>query len=185
MLSEISKAQSIILNKLSRELKSPELLTEHRIERMAFEYLSVEVVTFPESIQRDLDSQSTGNASYVLSSLEALLYLALKRHQPDEREQFAAEADVILVKIDGRLFETYMDIDGTQRFKGNSVVQHLRDSGAIDVNELTIEYHNGKFANDDWLDFYTSLGYSVSGLMDLSFFSMLDIDNPIWNKTKV
>lgn len=185
MLSEITRAQTIILNKLSNELAAPELLTEHRIERMAFEYMSAGIITLPESLHRDLEKQSEGNAGYVLASLEALLYLSLKRYQPDESEKFAAEAEVILVKIDGRLFETYIDSEGTQRFKGNSVIRHLYASGTIDVNALTIEYHNGKFANDDWLDFYAGLGYSVSGLMDLSFFAMLDIDNPISHEAKV
>lgn len=185
MLSEITRAQTIILNKLSTELSAPELLTEHRIERMAFEYMSAGIITLPESLHRDLETQSEGNAGYVLASLEALLYLALKRYQPDEAEKFSADAEVIFVKIDGRLFETYMDSEGIQRFKGNSVVRHLHESGTIDLNALTIEYHNGKFSNDDWLDFYTDLGYSVSGLMGLSFFAMLDIDNPILHETKV
>ena len=43
-------------------------------------------------------------------------------------------------------------------------------------------YQRGNFSQDEYLTFYTSFGYSVCGLAELSFFSDLPIDNPVWEQ---
>lgn len=66
----------------------------------------------------------------------------------------------------------YYDQTGTLRFVANSLHHCLTDCG-LDLNRLAIAYGQEKFSQWDYLEFYASLGYSVDGLLDLSFFEDL------------
>jgi hypothetical protein len=106
--------------------------------------------------------------------------------------------DEIIVTIGSREFTTVIDKHGTQRFKKNTVINAWVDASGkefekwlrtdrttpepFNLNVLGLEYLRGEHTLDDMLTFYTSIGYSVSGFSDLSFFDDLDIRNPIWEE---
>lgn len=58
--------------------------------------------------------------------------------------------------------------DGVIRFKGNSIIEDLFDSGALDLNEISRRVHRGDFPEEDYVQLTQLLGYSVSGWGDLS-----------------
>jgi hypothetical protein len=103
--------------------------------------------------------------------------------------------DEIPVIVGSRTFITIIDVNGTQRFKENTVINAFVNASQeaysrftatrtgpmpYTLNDLSVEYYEGKHTLDDMLTFYTSIGYSVTGLSDLSYFEELDIRNPIW-----
>jgi len=61
-----------------------------------------------------------------------------------------------------------MASDGVIRFKGNSIIEDLFDSGALDLNEIGRRVRRGDFPEDDYVQLTQLLGYSVSGWGDLS-----------------
>ncbi len=87
------------------------------------------------------------------------------------------EIDVL---VGGVSYKTVIDEHGVQRFKANAVIKHLLDSKKLDLNDLARDYHAKKFDQRSFAEFHMSLGYSVSGFCDLSFFEDLDILNPVW-----
>jgi hypothetical protein len=100
------------------------------------------------------------------------------------------------VKIGDRTFDTVIDEQGVQRFVHSTIIESILDhSGAAfnewlktdrtspepwSLNVLAEEYSLGKHSLDEMLTFYTSTHYSVGGFADLSYFSGLDIRNPVW-----
>lgn len=109
------------------------------------------------------------------------------------------EGSIIPVRVGSRTFDTVI-VKGVQRFVANTVISAFVDDSIASFNKwlqvgrregapepyglntLAIEYHQGKHSLDDMLTFYTSIGYSVAGFADLSFFEELDIRNPVWEK---
>lgn len=180
MQTDTQSAESIILNILSIETEKEELLSDEIISGLATEYLSTQTVTFSEELTAELVYIHPENSEWVHEEIMTRLHNYFHRYKPTEKEAFAAQAETIIVKIDGQEFQTFLDENGTQRFRGNSVIRHLVDTDAADLNRLSIEFQNGKFSNSDWIDFYTSFGYSVGGLLDVSDFTSLDIENPLW-----
>ena len=105
------------------------------------------------------------------------------------------EGDEIIVTVGGRKFTTVIT-DGVQRYKANTAVEAFVNASGeayevwirtdrstpepFSLNTLIMEYFNGKHTLDDMLTLYTSFGYSVSGMMDVSIFSELDVRNPLW-----
>ena len=59
------------------------------------------------------------------------------------------------------------DEHGTTRFKANSIVRLLLDSGPFDMNDLARQ----GFSDDDFVQFAQLIGYSLSGFSELSFVS--------------
>ena len=99
--------------------------------------------------------------------------------------------DRITVKVGDRTFDTIIDNEGVQRFIANGVVRLIVDKMEKDygwsgepfnLNTLAQLYYHDKFTQDDYLTFYTMMGYSVCGLAELSFFQDLEIENPVWEK---
>ena len=90
------------------------------------------------------------------------------------------KGDVITVKVGGKPYQTVIDDEGTQRFQVNKLFRHLQGSCRIDLNQLGIDYANGLFTQEEYLHFYMGIGYSVSGLSELSMFEDLEIENPLW-----
>ena len=89
--------------------------------------------------------------------------------------------DQITVLIDGKPYMTYIDEHNTQRFHQNEVVNFLVDSGKLDLNQICIDYHEGKFSKNHYMKFYMDLGYSVCGFFDIPSFEDCKILNPIWD----
>ena len=106
--------------------------------------------------------------------------------------------DTVLITVGDREFTTVIDEHDVQRFKVNSVINAYNDTVSAEwdkwmysdrsmpepfgLNMLAVEYAHGKHSLDDMLTFYTSIGYSVAGFSDLSYFEELDIRNPIWEQ---
>ena len=57
------------------------------------------------------------------------------------------------------------DCHGTLRFKGNAIVQYLKDNGGIDMNKLACL----PFPNEDRQQFAQLIGYSLGGYSELSY----------------
>ncbi len=110
------------------------------------------------------------------------------RYKPTDEEKHIATAPRIDVKIFGRVFPTYIDERGVQRFVPNQVVDAIinRDHDVKTrgydyiLNWASVQYQSGKFSFDDFIDFYTSFGYSVSSFCSLSFMDFIPVENPIW-----
>lgn len=88
--------------------------------------------------------------------------------------------DEILMKVGGIEYTTVIDEYGIQRFKINSLIRHLYDEGIFDLNQLCIDYLNGKFNQRDYAEFNMQTGYSVCGFAELSSFQDMEIENPLW-----
>lgn len=145
------------------------------LERFAKNYLDGEKFVPENDTVDELAGYVAGN-----------LWKEFERYQPNDYEAWKNQAEKIPVIINGREFQTFLDEGGVQRFVGNSVINRMIDSmGSRDkmsLNTLAIDFHSGMFSNDEWLDFYTSTNYSVSGFMGLSDFSYLEIQNPLWEE---
>ncbi len=89
------------------------------------------------------------------------------------------ESEIVIVTVGDVPYKTKIDKNGVQRFLVNKLLDHVTEE-YIDLNELCVAYCQKKFTQQEYLDFYTGIGYSVSGLSELSFFSDLDIINPLW-----
>lgn len=59
----------------------------------------------------------------------------------------------------------HLDSHGVARFQDNAIIQHLCDTGAIDLNKLATM----GFSNEDRMQLAQLLGYSVSGFGDLPY----------------
>lgn len=104
-------------------------------------------------------------------------------YQPDENAQWMRDAPKIPVKVAGREYQTYMDKAGVQRFVSSSVISALTDElGRDEYNQLFVDYLRGKFSLEEWMDFITSTGYSVSSFGSMNDFCHLPIENPLWDK---
>lgn len=55
--------------------------------------------------------------------------------------------------------------DGVARFQSNAIIEHLFDTGAIDLNKLATM----GFSKEDHMQLAQLMGYSVSGFGDLSY----------------
>lgn len=62
------------------------------------------------------------------------------------------------------------DEEGRVRFKRNAIVDFLvRDMRpGYDMNTIVTMVHHGKFSNEDLVQFYQLIGYSVGGYCELS-----------------
>ncbi len=58
--------------------------------------------------------------------------------------------------------------DGVVRFKGNSIIEDLFRTRALDLNKISVRVQRGDFPKEDYVQLTQLLGYSVSGWGDLS-----------------
>ena len=59
--------------------------------------------------------------------------------------------------------ETYVDEQGTERFKPNRIVQYLLEDAPADLNKLWRLQQFGLFSRDEMREFYQLINYSVAG----------------------
>lgn len=104
--------------------------------------------------------------------------------------------EIIEVKLNGKPYQTHIDEHGVQRFVANKALSNIVHGlvglygrigyrefealGLYGLNELSLDYHRGLIPQQDMIDLYTQMGYSVSGFCDLSYFQDLEIENPLW-----
>jgi hypothetical protein len=55
------------------------------------------------------------------------------------------------------------DEEGRLRYRKNQIVRFLLDMGDIDLNKLWIMYENGMFSQEDFMEFYRLIGYTLTG----------------------
>lgn len=112
-------------------------------------------------------------------------------------EDISVSTDIVMVKLNGKDYPTHM-VDGVQRFVENPIVNRLMDKigdaynklgyrqfealGLYGLNEIGTDFHRGLYTVEDMLDFYTQTDYSVSGMLDLSCFRGVTVENPLWKK---
>lgn len=89
------------------------------------------------------------------------------------------DGDQIEVDVGGVRYLTVIQ-NNVQRFYENGVIRYLVDNNIVNLNDVVVAYHNGKFSKRDYAEFNMMLGYSVSGFCDLSSFTEYDISNPLW-----
>ena len=103
--------------------------------------------------------------------------------------------DTIMVKLDGKKYPTHL-VNGVQRFVPSPIVEAIvsnqievysrlgykrfKELGIYGLNEISMDFQLGKYTVQEMLDFHTSHGYSVSGMLDLSFFEDVEVENPLW-----
>ena len=68
---------------------------------------------------------------------------------------------------------TYIDEHGTKRFVPNPVVRDLldaaRDGHKRDLNDIWIDYCNGRYTKAEMREFYQLINYSISGYEEIDF----------------
>lgn len=156
-------------------LRNEEGCENFPVERFVTAYLEGQKFV-PEN---DTEDQLAG---YV----EGTLWTMFERYKPEAFEEWKHNAEKIPVIINGKTFQTFIDERGVQRFVGNAVMRRILDSldshRVMNLNTLSIDHQSGMFSNDEWLEFYTSFNYSVSGFMGLSDFCNFSIENPLWDE---
>jgi hypothetical protein len=88
--------------------------------------------------------------------------------------------DVVAVKVGGKGYTTIFDENGVQRFRTNTVLDFLFQERRLDLNQLEMDYRQGRFNKRDYAEVKMALGYSVSRFADLSAFQDWCIENPVW-----
>lgn len=93
------------------------------------------------------------------------------------------------VSVGGRAFDAEYDLGGVLRFRRNTIIRMLVDSGQhdtpspvgrVDLNELALEFCYGHIELLEYTQFYAGLGYSLDGFCDLSAFNSLEVVTPGW-----
>lgn len=77
------------------------------------------------------------------------------------------------IKVNGRIYETFIDEEGTRRFKPNNLIHKMKIGCKIQVTKLIELYELESITIMDLLDYYTGIGFTVSGVEELSFFEHL------------
>lgn len=176
--------EQIVYNVLYLEADDRGVLAPERVSQIAEHYLQTgEVLLSDHSLGVEMAHEDLPAAAGV-GPLRRALYQEFERYSPNGKKAFEDAAEVIVVKVLGREFETYLDVNGTQRFKTDTVIITLFDRGLIDLDELSRDFYNGKITTEDMLNFYAKSGYSVDGLSNLSYFSHLTFENPLWDENQ-
>jgi hypothetical protein len=90
--------------------------------------------------------------------------------------------DVIPVRIGGRVIETIIDKNKTQRLPNTlSFIGMTESHSKVNLDTLSTLYREGGFTDNEWFDFYSHIGYSLGGFSSLSYFSEMEIVNPLWD----
>jgi len=90
--------------------------------------------------------------------------------------------DKIIIKINGKEIETFIDESGFQRLPHNKIIGYLtrHDKTFFDYNELWDMVGEGLFSMDDARLIYQNNGYTVCGYSEI--FDKDKIENPLWEK---
>lgn len=181
MEKNLENVEQIVRNMLSAEARSAEVLTSDHVSHIAEYYLRTNTLSLPYAVVKVLEKDVSGFEPPSIRALREALNQEFSQYSPKEKKAFEDAAEVILVKVSGIEFETYLDQWGTQRFKTDTVIVHLFDQNLIDLDELSESFHRGEITTEDLLNFYAKSGYSVGGLSGLSHFCHLTFENPLWD----
>ena len=79
------------------------------------------------------------------------------------------------------MLPAYIDSHGTERFVPNEVVSEGFDAGLINLNEIAFMCCTANVPLKDQIVFWAMLGYSVSGMCNLSFMENVEVESRRWN----
>lgn len=108
--------------------------------------------------------------------------------------------DMIPIRVGKMVVHTVIDDHGVQRLPMNKIYAAWVDGTTqasdsynrktpfsnrdadvtFNLNDMCVLYQQGEFTDEEWLDFYLHIGYSVDGFSSLSDFEDLEIINPAW-----
>ncbi len=74
------------------------------------------------------------------------------------------------ININGKLYETYLDSEKILRFKENNLLRKIVISKDIKTSDIVKLCELEAISRMDLLDYYTGIGFTVSGVQELSFF---------------
>lgn len=80
------------------------------------------------------------------------------------------------IKINGKIYETFKDEEGVLRFKPNNLILKLKINFDLEMSEIIKLVELDAISLMDLLDFYAGIGFSVSGVEELSFFEKYDFE---------
>lgn len=90
--------------------------------------------------------------------------------------------------IGKKKYEVKFDKNKVLRFPRNRILDDLleaaRFGNKLDLNMISIRYQEGKYTREEMKGLYLNIGYSVSGISDLSFFSREKMDCCCWRGHK-
>lgn len=75
--------------------------------------------------------------------------------------------------INGKEYETFIDDNGSERFKPNNLISKMRIQFNIIASDMVRLYELDAITQMELLDYYAGIGMSVCGVMELSFFENL------------
>jgi hypothetical protein len=85
-------------------------------------------------------------------------------------------------------FPVTIDDQGVARFHCNRIVRDLvdaaRDGRKFDINAIARKYGYGEYTYQELKEFYLTIGYSVSGIAELSFFQGQTMRSCCWEKPR-
>ena len=91
----------------------------------------------------------------------------------------------VIIRINGKPYETYMDEEGKQRFPQKPLMRWLADR--VGMNDIVEYYETGAFPLESLMQFYMDIGYTVSGFDEIFGINsgliksrQADIQNPEW-----
>jgi hypothetical protein len=80
------------------------------------------------------------------------------------------------IKINGKIYETLKDKEGVLRFKPNNLILKLKVNFDLKMSEIVKLVELEAISLMDLLDFYAGIGFTVSGVEELSFFEEYDFE---------
>jgi hypothetical protein len=80
------------------------------------------------------------------------------------------------IKINGKIYETFKDSEGVLRFKPNNLINKLHINFEISMSDVVKLVELEAISLMDLLDYYCGIGFSVSGVEELSFFEEFDFE---------
>jgi len=72
--------------------------------------------------------------------------------------------------VNEKKFETFKDEEGVERFKPNNLLQKIRIRFDLQISELIKLVELGAITKMELLDYYAGMGFTISGVQELSFF---------------
>jgi len=80
------------------------------------------------------------------------------------------------ITINGQVFATFYDKEGILRFKPNNLILKMMISMDIKTSDIVKLYELESITDMDLLGYYAGIGFTVSGVLELSFFEHLQIE---------
>lgn len=74
------------------------------------------------------------------------------------------------IKVNGKIYETFEDEYKILRFKHNNLINKIFIRFQLKTSEIVKLFQMEAISRMDLLDYYAGIGFSVSGVQELSFF---------------